>query len=378
MHLTPGRYSFALGGVPRSGAGTHTFEALVRQLGFGLFPWSAVAFFALARPLIRLDGEGVDTHPRLAFVELYFLLFAGFGFGLSSLVDVLTGDARYVALPAIALAIGAFIDEALEGNRPEPVAGLLMAIGTMVVARDFFLAPEELASVAIQEKVKWPPVLSIGDLFLVVGFVAAAGVYGGLAARGRALGKVAPPELSGASRWRRNFDKLVLDAGRFGLQAAVAVAVVFAFYLAEDLVPRLSTHLSFKPVLESYGKFAHPGDKIGKYRVEGHGSSFYSKQTMIELPSGDSVVRFLRDPERVFALVSADELAPLDASLKQAAVPYYVVDASSSRFLLLTNRLDPGSATTTRSPRTFRRRRRSAAEAVPRKSPPGAGASHST
>ncbi len=53
-----------------------------------------------------------------------------------------------MALPAIALAIGAFLDEALEGSRSEPVAGLLMATGTMVVARDFYLAPEELASVA--------------------------------------------------------------------------------------------------------------------------------------------------------------------------------------------------------------------------------------
>jgi hypothetical protein len=340
--LTPGKYSIALGGVPRSGATSHTFDALVRQLGFGLFPWSALAVFALARPLIRLDGEGGDTNPRLAFAQLYFLLFAGFGFGLSSLVDILTGDARYVALPAIALAIGAFLDEALEGIRPEPVAGLLMATGTMVVARDFFLAPEELASVAINEKVKWPATVSVGDLFLAIGLVAAGGVYAGLAARARALGKAPAPNLEKVARWRRSFDKLVVDAGRFGLQVAIAAAVLFAFYLAEGLVPRLSTHLSFKPVLQSYGKFARPGEKIGKYRVEGHGSSFYSKQTLIELPSQDRVVQFLRDPERVFAMVSADELAALDAAFKQAGVAYYVVDASSSRFLLLTNRLDPG------------------------------------
>jgi hypothetical protein len=40
--------------------------------------------------------------------------------------------------------------------------------------------------------------------------------------------------------------------------------------------------------------------------------------------------------------VAADELAALDVALKQGQVPYYVVDASSSRFLLITNRLDPG------------------------------------
>ena len=118
--------------------------------------------------------------------------------------------------------------------------------------------------------------------------------------------------------------------------------MVFAFYLAQGLVPRLSTHLSFKPVLESYAKFAHDGEKIGKYRIEGHGSTFYSKQTMVELPSQDRVVQFLRDPARVFAMVPTDDLAALDAAFKQARVAYYVVDASSSRFLLLTNQLAPG------------------------------------
>ncbi len=117
---------------------------------------------------------------------------------------------------------------------------------------------------------------------------------------------------------------------------------MFAFVLAQVLVPTLSTHLSFKPVLESYTKFARPGDKIGKYRIEGHGSTFYSKQTMVELPNQDRVVAFLRDPERVFAMVPTDDLAALDAAFKQAKVAYHVVDASSSRFLLLTNRLDGG------------------------------------
>ena len=122
-HLVAGKYSWLLGGVPRAGAPTKTFEALIRQLGFGLFPWSAVAIFALARPLTRLDGEGPSTNTRLAFVSLYLLLFAGLGFALSGYLNVVQSDVRYVALPAIALALGAFFDEALEGNGAEPVAG---------------------------------------------------------------------------------------------------------------------------------------------------------------------------------------------------------------------------------------------------------------
>ena len=219
-----------------------------------------------------------------------------------------------------------------------------MMIGTLIIARDFSQAPEELASVHVNDKVKWPPLISISAWVFGVGLVAAGGLVGGLAARARALGKIPAPETGSRGPIRRAADDVYLFGGRFGLQLSIASTIVFAFYLAQGLVPRLSTHLSFKPVLESYTKFAHEGEKIGKYRIEGHGSTFYSKQNMVDLPSQDRVVQFLRDPQRVFAMVPTDELAALDAAFKQARVPYFVVDASSSRFLLITNQLGVGTA----------------------------------
>jgi len=129
----------------------------------------------------------------------------------------------------------------------------------------------------------------------------------------------------------------------FGPGAArLALAIAFSFFLTQYLMPVLSTHFSFKPVLESFAKFAKSGEKIGRYRVEGKGSGFYGTgQPMVDLQNQGKVVEFLRDPARVFALVSADELASLDNAFKSAKVDYYVVDASSSRFLLITNRLVP-------------------------------------
>ncbi|MES1206405.1 MAG: glycosyltransferase family 39 protein [Pseudomonadota bacterium] len=347
-HLVAGHRSAFLGGTPRGGVPTITFDYLVRQLGFGLFPWSAVAFFALGRPLIRLD-DGVEdgsgnvhrTNARLAFVQTFLLLFAGLGLALSTYLALVVGEARYVALAAIGLAVGAFLDEALEGNRSEPVAGLLIATGTMVVARDFFLAPEELASVhLLGEKVKWPPSVSIGYLVMGFGLLVALGVYAGLATRGKALGKVPGRDLSGARAWQQRLEPKIVEAGRFGLQVAVGAAVVFGFWLTQVVVPTLSTHFSFKPMIETFSKYAKRGEKFGRYRIEGKGTAFYSGLTMIELGTQDGVIGFLRAPERVFALVSADELASLDAALKTAGIAYYAVDASSSRFLLLSNKLE--------------------------------------
>jgi hypothetical protein len=243
----------------------------------------------------------------------------------------------------MALAIGSFLDEALEGERAEPVLGLLVATGTVVVARDFFLTPEELVSVHLFAKVKWPPTLTLGYVFLAVGLVVGAGIYAGLATRGRALGRVAQRDLgAGARLWQRRLEAAVVEAGRWGVQVAVAAAVLFGAFLAHGIVPMLSDHLSFKPVLESYARFAREDEEIGKYRVEGHGTGFYSKRQLVEIPSADRVVEFLRKPKRAFCLVAADELAALDAAFKLGSVSYYVVDASSSRFLLLSNQLSAG------------------------------------
>jgi hypothetical protein len=339
-----GKFSLLLGGIPRAGAPATTFDFFVRQLGFGLFPWSALAVFALGRPLIRLGGDGEPDGDRLAFMQLFLLIFAAFGFALSTFFVIMTGEARFVALAPIALAIGSLLDEALEGDRAEPVLGLLVATGTMVVARDFVLAPEELVSVHTLAKVHWPPVLKVGPLFLGVGLLFAGGIYTGMATRGRALGRVALRDLGKAGKWRQRIEKVVVEAGRFGIQIAVGTALVFALVLGHYLVPTLSKHLSFKPLLESYGKFARNGEKIGRYKVEAQGAGFYSRREMVELATADRVADFLHDSERVFALVAATELSALDVALKTAHVNYFVVDAASSRFLLLSNRLQ-GSET---------------------------------
>jgi hypothetical protein len=337
------KFSFLLGGMPKAGTPTTSFEFFVKQLGFGLFPWSALAIFALGRPLVRLGGGSEPDGDRLAFSQLYLLVFAAFGFALSSYFVIMTGEARFVALAPIALAIGTLLDEALEGRRAEPVLGLLVATGTMVVARDFVLGPEELVSVHTLAKVRWPPTIKMSPVFMAAGVLFAGGIYAGLATRGRALGRVALRDIGAAAGvWRRRVEKGVVEAGRYGIQIAVASAVLFSLGLGHVLVPVLSKHLSFKPLLESYTKFARHGEKIGRYKVEAQGAGFYSRREMTELATPERVANFLRSGERVFALVSATDLAALDAALKSANVNYFVVDGASSRFLLISNRLEAG------------------------------------
>jgi hypothetical protein len=336
-----GQYSLLLGGIPRDGTPTNKFEYLIRQVGFGVFPWSALVVFALGRALVRLGEDDGGRNARLAFGQLYLLVFAAFGYALATVFVLMTGDARFAPLAPLALAVGAFLDEALEGERLEPVLGLVVGTGTMVVARDLFLAPEELPSLHLLNKVKWPPQLRLGPAFLLVGLAVALGIYLGLATRARALSRVPAAEGGRAGRLRA-MERLLVQVGRWGIHGAVGAAILFALAVAHGLVPTLSRHYSFKPVLESFSRYAQADEPIAKYRVEGHGTGFYSAREMTDLPTQERVVAFLRPEKRAFVLIAAEELGGLDAALRLARVDYAVVDATSSRFLLLSNRLGSG------------------------------------
>jgi hypothetical protein len=295
--------------------------------------------------MIRLGGGDEPDGGRLAFVQLYLLIFAAFGFALSSLLVITAGEARIVALAPIALAIGSFLDEALEAERAEPVLGLLVATGTMVVARDHYIAPEDLVWVHTLAKVPWPATLKLGSFFILTGLIFAGGIYAGLAARGRAVGRVAPRALGAASAWRQRMEKVVVTAGRYGIHLALATAMLFAAVLGLYIVPSLSSNLSLKPLLATYARLAKHGERIGHYKVDAaaaHGAGFYSRKEMIDLPTQARLTEFLRSPDRVFSLVPTPEIGSLDAALKTAHVPYAVVDASSSRFMLLSNRVGTG------------------------------------
>ena len=53
------------------------------------------------------------------------------------------------------------------------------------------------------------------------------------------------------------------------------------------------------------------------------------------------VFDFLDKPERVFVMAGSDELPSLDQVSRQDKKPYFVVDDTNSRFLVLSNRLGP-------------------------------------
>ncbi len=284
--------------------------------------------FALARPLIRLDGRRQRRAARQPAPRLRRALPAALRrlrLRALELPQHRAGDARYVALPAIALAIGAFLDEALEGHPPR--AGRRPADGDrdddrrarlLPRARGARLGPRERqGQVAGRDRGRRSvprrrPARGAGRLRRSGRPRRAPSARSPPRDLAKRRGPVPPGSSTGLS----------LDAGRFGLQIAVACAVLFAFYLAAGAGPAAVD----PPVVQAGARVvrevrARTARRSASTASRGTARRFYSKQTMIELPTQDRVVAFLRDPERVFAMVAADELAPLDAAFKQAQRP---------------------------------------------------------
>jgi hypothetical protein len=137
--------------------------------------------------------------------------------------------------------------------------------------------------------------------------------------------------------------RLALWTGKHGVHLAIGLAAISALFVNQYVVPKLSAHLSFKPLFESFARVSGPADVFAKYRVEGHGAEFYGRGSMRDLRTQDELVSlFQNSAQRAFVIVKRDDLAALDAAFKGKQVDYVVADASSSRFLLLANALPMG------------------------------------
>jgi hypothetical protein len=135
---------------------------------------------------------------------------------------------------------------------------------------------------------------------------------------------------------QRRRARLVLVGG------AIAASLAMALFTAMWLVPQVSKHLSSK---ELYGKTKQldPSAPIGQYHFNAQGASYYSGgKAPVTLGSLDDLFKFLARPEHVFVMAGAEELPSIDQYAKQHAAPYFVVDDTSARYLMISNRLGPG------------------------------------
>ncbi|MCB9557239.1 MAG: glycosyltransferase family 39 protein [Deltaproteobacteria bacterium] len=353
-------FSFALlGGQLQPSNFPPTFDEALRDLGFTAFPWIAILPIALGYFLWPSEADrGRDAvGKQLATVALIL------GYLWTSLQPAFLGKTRFIALPWIAFAVAVFLVETWRRRQRSLAWGVIALAIVLMIAQDYFAEPESLAFSHLLTHAAYPKALNIKVYVQVVFGV----VLGGLmffslawpwgaeapskpprtarrAGTLRALLDGASDAVSMASYWVR----LGLRAGSrvFGPQggrnlwiASGLMTLGFAGWCAFWLTPELSLHLSNKQLYKTFQR-CHQGDeRLVQYLVPGGSASYYANGPVEQLPSQSALFERLRRPARQFVLVPATQLAPLHQALRRANVSYYVLDDSSSQYLILSNKL---------------------------------------
>jgi 4-amino-4-deoxy-L-arabinose transferase-like glycosyltransferase len=322
-------YSALLGGVPHMLSSTAVITTHLKPLGFATFPWVALAPLALIRALMVAaePAAASDEQQRARFGTLFFVAWLALLYLAGTFESAGVAEFQLPLAPVLLLLVGGYLDELLDQTEPLPFAGLVAALGAIILGRDFFLFPESYVGSHIPESIRWPGPLTHVPYVIMAYAAFWAGVVG------LGLGVRLAPKDADEGQHRRG--RLLLIGG--SVLAGLAMAAVTAHWV----VPEVSKHLSVRDV---YGKTAKldPNAPIGQYRFNASGAAYYhGSKPATTLGSVKDVFDFLDKPERVFVMAGSEELPSLDQVSRQDKKAYYVVDDTNSRFLVLSNRLGP-------------------------------------
>jgi 4-amino-4-deoxy-L-arabinose transferase-like glycosyltransferase len=336
----PAGYSALLGGMAHPFLNSAVFTNTLKQLGFGLFPWIALlpmaGIHALASTTDDVEAPPREWFGRIALVCWFVALYVTGTLEAAAVQDVLVP-----AAPAVLLLIGGYLDDVvLTSDEMQPFAALTAALGALVIGRDFFVFPEYFVGAHMIESLRWPgPLASIP--YVLISYAAFfAGVIG--LAIGALFVGIGPHVGLGVGVEINATPSQVRKGRIILLGGAVAASLAMALFTAMWLVPQCSKHLSSK---ELYGKTKQldPNAPIGQYHFNAQGSSYYSGgKPPVTLGTVEELFKFLQRPDHVFVMAGAEELPSIDQYAKQHNGLYYVVDDTSARYIMLSNRLGPG------------------------------------
>jgi hypothetical protein len=313
------------GGLAAAPVSWPGFDGPFGKLAYGWFPWVVVVPLALL-PLFTADRDDGPA-PLLA------VAIAGIAVGY--LVQVVDTTARgpgplFLCLP-LAAAVGLAL-ERLETSRETAALSAVFALVFMaVLIRDFAQTPEIILSAHGFERVAVPgdfkPVIPAALASLP--FVAMLALLGFV--RERTPAGASPGHGTGGPRpdWRRIRGSLL----------APAAAAAFGGWIAFAMVPGLSRDLSPRQAFDSFAALGSGGEPLA---ILGDNASLPEAE---RLSSTGELVRWLAREDRVLALMPPAHLATIDRAFRHKRGRHlHVLDRSTDRFLLLTNRPRTGEA----------------------------------
>jgi hypothetical protein len=335
-----------------------TFDYFVKQVGFGLFPWTALLVPAVGRWLAPRPGEDFGKD-RAAWVRLIMILWVGLGYAAATFASRRYGTLLFPALVPVALAVAVLLDEALsatglvrdsrrrggsaaqageasspavEGVLADRMTGLIACVLLVILALDYRHQPTSLMGVHLPQIIK--PYPKTAEPFNTVALFTLLTV-------GAVLVWMIWPrfyEVS-PSHW---FHKFTLDdrATRMGALVFITGGFLFTTAMVYRQVPKLSQHLSHKSVFDTFKRLHGEGERLAQYRVSSSGTLYYATSAVADLTSEANLVSELRKSSRAFVMLPSDQIGSIHAGLRRQNAPYCVIDASNSRTYLASNRCD--------------------------------------
>jgi hypothetical protein len=318
-----------------------TYDSVFEQIAFGLFPFGLLAPIAMAALAL---GNGPDRDRR-RFAGALTVAWAGAAWVAAQVWQRKVGFAIWPGFPAAAVAIGVWLDGVLTARDAEdsggdgggfPTRSLLVAVfvflGVITVGKDVVAFPEKLVSLLVSgDAIKYP---KTDARWLWVPLKAWVLVLGALFATALALGLALwrPRRADGqrATAWDL--------AGRHGVPVAIGLALAMSLFWIHVWHAGLSRGLSSKKIFTSFHEQRRPDDTLGIMGDMANAPRYYAGTAWERIAGRDALASFLARDRRVFALVPAAELCPIHREF--AGKPYYVLDDSNVRTLLLSNRLD--------------------------------------
>jgi 4-amino-4-deoxy-L-arabinose transferase-like glycosyltransferase len=262
-----------------------TFEYFLRELGYGLFPWVALAPTALAwvamRPFRDRPAEPAAAGaPSSRRQEIFWLGAIWFVCAYTVVSMSMTKFHHYIlpGIPGLAIAIACFLDDMLArklGRAAKaaalvglPLLGLVcfdLTVTKQSAQRFIWLFSYDYINTP--QGRPWPPELDFQPALIAFAAAFAVGIL--------------------LLAWRRA--QAAATAG-LGL-----VAVVFTFYLLDVYMKRVSDRWSQKPLIETYYKTRRsPEEKLIAWQMYWRGETFYTANEIYEGPMRDRTV-FLGD-----------------------------------------------------------------------------------
>jgi hypothetical protein len=333
--LAEGCWSTALGGVWNANDDVRmVFDSTFEQIAYGTFPWGVLAPIAMIA-LLRDDDRNTRNVGALT------IAWAGAAWIASEVFQRKVTFTIYAGFPALAIAVGVWLDSVLARRSAEGAKAGAMPLGMRLVALFFLLAvltfgldmrafPDRVTSLLIGgEQLAYPKTSKL--LFTATKNWPV--LLGALTALPFALSLVA---------WRdrehpgsRKLHELCAWAFAVAMGMTIALAAFWQFAWQ----PRISQNLSSKTLFETYRELRKPDDKLVIMGDLGQAPHFYADGKPETVPSRDQIVKALAQKEpRVFAIAPQTELCTLHREM--GGNRYYVVDDRNVRNLLLSNKLD--------------------------------------